>query len=192
MRTECIYVDMSNCEQYGGVALLVYHQSMPATGTLLCIHRDPSQLSLLRDKGYGLITASNGSDGLRILMLNAVDAVVIEYYLGLLNGAVVADVVKQVMPHLPIVMIADNMELPAGTLKSVDVVVAKSDGPRLLLESVHSVLQTGRALQPDGMVTAPATHGHRDASLRGRTRRPEAGPFSDELWANIRNGTLSF
>ncbi len=104
---------------------------MPATGTLLCIHRDPSQLSPLRDKGYGLITASNGSDGLRILMLNPVDAIVIEYYLGLLNGAVVADVVKQVRPHLPIVMIADPMELPVGTLKSVDVVVAKSDGPAL-------------------------------------------------------------
>ena len=128
---------------------------MPATGTLLCIHRDPSQLSLLRDKGYGLITASNGSDGLRILMLNPVDALVIEYYLGLLNGAVVADVVKQVRPHLPIVMIADPMELPVGTLKSVDVVVTKSDGPRCLLESIHSVLQTARAPQPDGMVKDP-------------------------------------
>jgi len=165
---------------------------MPATGTLLCIHRDPSQLSPLRDKGYGLITASNGSDGLRILMLNPVDAIVIEYYLGLLNGAVVADVVKQVMPHLPIVLIADNMELPAGTLKSVDVVVAKSDGPSCLLESIHSVLQNRCAPQPDGMVKDPAVHGHRKASLRGRATRSEASPFSEELWENIRNGILSF
>ena len=164
---------------------------MPATGTLLCIHRDPSQLSPLRDKGYGLITASNGSDGLRILMLNPVDAIVIEYYLGLLNGAVVADVVKQVMPHLPIVLIADNMELPAGTLKSVDVVVAKSDGPRYLLESIHSVLQA-RATQPDGMVKDPAAHRHREASLQGRARRSEASPLSEELWEKVRNGTLSF
>jgi len=165
---------------------------MPATGTLLCIHRDPSQLSPLRDKGYGLITASNGSDGLRILMLNPVDAIVIEYYLGLLNGAVVADVVKQAMPHLPIVLIADNIELPAGTLKSVDVVVAKSDGPSRLLESIHSVLQNRRAPQPDGMVKDPAAHGHRKASLRGRATRSEASPFSEDLWENIRNGTLSF
>ena len=165
---------------------------MPATGTLLCIHRDPSQLSPLRDKGYGLITASNGSDGLRILMLNPVDAIVIEYYLGLLNGAVVADVVKQVMPHVPIVLIADNMELPAGTLKSVDVVVAKSDGPSCLLESIHSVLQNRCAPQPDGMVKDPAAHGHRKASLRGTATRSEASPFSEELWENIRNGILSF
>ena len=165
---------------------------MPASGTVLCIHRDPSQLSPLRDKGYGLITASNGSDGLRILMLNPVDAIVIEYYLGLLNGAVVADVVKQAMPHLPIVLIADNIELPAGTLKSVDVVVAKSDGPSRLLESIHSVLQNRRAPQPDGMVKDPAAHGHRKASLRGRATRSEASPFSEDLWENIRNGTLSF
>ena len=90
---------------------------MPATGTLLCIHRDPSQLSPLRDKGYGLITASNGSDGLRILMLNPVDAIVIEYYVGLLNGAVVADLVKQVMPRLPIVLIADNNGIARGNLE---------------------------------------------------------------------------
>lgn len=165
---------------------------MPSTGTLLCIHRDPSQLSPLKDKGYGLITASNGSDGLRILMLNPVDAIVIEYYLGLLNGAVVADVVKQVMPHLPIVLIADNMELPAGTLKSVDVVVAKSDGPGCLLESIHSVLQTARVPQPGGIVKDPAAHRHREASLRGKAGRSEASPFSKELWENIRNGTLTF
>lgn len=165
---------------------------MPATGTLLCIHRDPSQLSLLlKDKGYGLITASNGSDGLRILMLNAVDAVVIEY-LGLLNGAVVADVVKQVRPQLPVVMIADPMELPAGALKSVDVVVAKSDGPCCLLESIHSVLQAVRAPQHDGMVKDRTRQEHREASLCGKTRRSEGSPFSKELWKHIRNGTVGF
>jgi hypothetical protein len=31
---------------------------MAATSTLLCIHRDPTQLNLLKEKGYGLITRS--------------------------------------------------------------------------------------------------------------------------------------
>jgi hypothetical protein len=30
---------------------------------LLCIHRDPAQMSLLRDNGYELITATNGGEG---------------------------------------------------------------------------------------------------------------------------------
>jgi response regulator RpfG family c-di-GMP phosphodiesterase len=50
--------------------------------TLLCIHRDPVQLNLLTEEGYGLITATNGSDGLRLLVSQLVDAVVLEYHLG--------------------------------------------------------------------------------------------------------------
>jgi CheY-like chemotaxis protein len=55
---------------------------------------------------------TNGSDGLRVLMLHPVDAVVLEYYLGLLNGAVVADEIKQVRPQIPIVMVADPWNCP--------------------------------------------------------------------------------
>src|SRR5439155_15163436 len=78
---------------------------MAAISTLLCIHRDPAQLNLLKEKGYGLITAATGSDGLRLLMSQSVDAIILEYDLGLLNGAVVADEIKQVRPQLPIVML---------------------------------------------------------------------------------------
>lgn len=82
------------------------------------MHRDPGRLNLLKEKGYGLITATNGSEGLRLLMSQSVDAIVIEYYLGLLNGAVVADEIKQVRLRLPTVMVADYLELPEGALKS--------------------------------------------------------------------------
>ena len=123
---------------------------MAGIGTLLCIHRDPVQLSLLKENGYGVITATNGSDGLRLLMLHAVDAIVLEYHLGLLDGVVVAHEIKQVRPQLPVVMLADCLELPDGALKSVDALVAKSDGPHFLLETIQSVLQTKQAPQHDG------------------------------------------
>jgi CheY-like chemotaxis protein len=123
---------------------------MAAASTLLCIHRDPVQLNLLKENGYGVITANNGSDGLRLLMSHAVDAIVLEYHLGLLDGGVVADEIKQVRPQLPIVMLAERLELPDAALKSVDVLVAKSDGPHFLLDTIHSVLQTKRAPQHDG------------------------------------------
>jgi CheY-like chemotaxis protein len=115
---------------------------MAATSTLLCIHRDPTQLNLLKEKGYGLITATTGSDGLRLLMSQSVDAIVLEYHLGLLDGTVVADEIKQVRPQLPIVMLVDYVELPQGALKSVDILVAKSDGPHSLLATIHAILQT--------------------------------------------------
>ena len=72
---------------------------MAATGAVLCIHHDPEQLTLLREKGYGLVTATNGREGLRLLMSRPVDAVVLEYYLEMLDGAMVADEIRRARPE---------------------------------------------------------------------------------------------
>src|SRR5271170_1916739 len=114
--------------------------SMTTNSTLLCIHRDPNQLSLLQEHGYELTTATNGCDGLRLFMSRPVDAVVLEYHLGLLDGTAVADEIKHVRPDVPIVMLVDHVELPTDALKSVDALVAKADGPHFLLATVHFVL----------------------------------------------------
>jgi len=113
---------------------------MTTNNTVLCIHRDPEQLTLLREKGYGLVTATNGSEGLRLLMSRPVDAVVLEYYLGLLDGTVVADEIRRVRPNIPIVMLADPVELPHEALKSVDTLVDKSAGAHFLWAAVHFLL----------------------------------------------------
>jgi len=113
---------------------------MATNSTLLCIHRDPAQLSLLQENGYELVTATNGHDGLRLFMSRPVDAIVLDYHLGLLDGAVVAAEIKQIKPQVPIVMLIDNLELPDGALKSVDALVTKSDGAYFLLATVHFVL----------------------------------------------------
>jgi len=114
---------------------------MGAARSLLCIHRDPAQLSLLKEKGFSLLTATHVSQGLRLLASKPVDAVILEYHLGLLDGAAVADEIKKVRPHLPVVMLAESLELPEGALKSVDALVTNCDGPRFLLEAIHTVLQ---------------------------------------------------
>jgi DNA-binding response OmpR family regulator len=115
---------------------------MGATSTVLCIHRDPDQLTLLREKGYGLVTATNGSEGLRLLMSRPVDAVVVEYYLGLLDGAVVADEIRRVRPQIPIVMVADPAGLPNDALKSVDTLVDQSAGGHFVWAAIHFLLTT--------------------------------------------------
>src|SRR5690349_8857251 len=113
---------------------------MATNGTLLCIHRDPVELRLLQEHGYDLVTAANGHEGLRLFMSKPVDGIVLEYHLGLLNGAVIADEIRKVRPQVPIVLLADHLELPDGALKSVDALVARSDGPHFLLAAVHFVL----------------------------------------------------
>ena len=46
---------------------------MGTQSTLLCIHRDPGKLLHLEENGYQLVTATNGSEGLRLLMSRRVD-----------------------------------------------------------------------------------------------------------------------
>jgi len=116
--------------------------SMAATGTVLCIHRDPDQLRLLREKGYGLVTATSGSEGLLLLLSHPVDAVVLEYSLGALDGAQLAHEIRRVRPRVPIVMVADPRELSREALKSVDTLVAKSDGAHFLWAALHFLLTT--------------------------------------------------
>jgi DNA-binding response OmpR family regulator len=123
---------------------------MATNSTLLCIHRDPTQLDLLRENGYELVTATSGSDGLRLLRSRPVDAIVLEYHLSLLEGATVAAEIKKAKPQLPIVMVADDLELTEGSLKSIDALVTKADGPHFLWATVHFVLNVKPTQRREG------------------------------------------
>jgi DNA-binding response OmpR family regulator len=113
---------------------------MASNNTLLCIHREPTQLSLLQENGYDLVTATNGHEGLQLFMLRPVDAIVIEHHLGLQDGVVIASEIKRVNPQVPIVMLAEHADLPDDAFKSVDALVTKSDGDHFLLATLHFVL----------------------------------------------------
>jgi CheY-like chemotaxis protein len=192
---------------------------MTTNSTLLCIHRDAAELSLLRENGYELATATNGADGLRLFMSRPVDAVVLEYHLGLLDGATIADQIKRIRPEMPVVMLVDHVELPADALKSVDALVVKSDGPHFLLATVHFVLTVKPAQRHESKIRAKAAShlrrpgrsraaaGPENANPRPADSRPanlrpanppllatdgKAAPFSGEVWRCIRNGTVQF
>ncbi len=114
---------------------------MSTNSSLLCIHRDPAQLSLLKENGYELVNARSGSDGLRLLMSQSVDVVVLDYELSRLDGAAtIAAKIKKVKPQVPIVMLADAGKVPDDALKSVDALVCTSDGPHFLWATVHFIL----------------------------------------------------
>lgn len=177
---------------------------MATNSTLLCIHRDPAQLTLLRQNGYELVTATTGADGLRLFMSQPVDAIVLEYHLGLLDGAVVAAEIKKVKPQLPIVMLADDLELPEGALKSIDALVTKSDGPHFLWATVHFVLSVKPTQRREGTLRAQVAASHRrTGGFRGSGKDPLADaaqstadgkhlPFSPRVWRRIRSGRVKF
>ncbi len=147
---------------------------MAANGTLLCIHRNPAQLSLLEENGYELVTATNGHDGLRLFLSRTVDAIVIEHHLGVLNGSFMAAEIKQVRPKVPIVMLGEHAELPDGAFKFVDALVSTSDPPHFLWAAVHFVLNVKPARRHTGRLrTEVQVHSRRPARSRrefGRRR----------------------
>ena len=153
----------------------VYLESMATNGTLLCIHQDPSQLRLLEESGYQLLTANNGPDGLRLVTPGPVDAVVIEHQMGILDASLIAAEIKRVRPQVPIVMLVDHLELPEGALASADALVAKSDGAHFLWAMVHFVLNvkpTQRRAQ--GMRVQMPASSIFAASERGLGNAPQA------------------
>jgi len=178
---------------------------MATTTTLLCIHRDPAELTHLQEKGCKLVTAANGSEGLRLLMTRPVDAIVLEYHLGLLDGAVVAAEIKKVKPQLPIVMLADHLELPFDALKSVDALVTKADGAHFLWATVQFVLNVKKPASREQALLraqAPVRHRRPDGSVgaSGRSRvnpnhRPTDhgdAPFSPGVLRSILDGSIKF
>jgi DNA-binding response OmpR family regulator len=155
---------------------------MATNPTLLCIHRDPAQLRSLQEKGFQLLTATNGHDGLRLFATQPVDAIVLEYHLGLLDGALVANEIKRVRPTIPIVMLADDLELPYDALTSIDALVTKSDGAHFLWATVHFVLSVKPAQGREA----------KRQSLTKPSPYPTDAPFSAGLWRDIRAGIIRF
>jgi len=153
-------------------------RGMGTNSTLLCIHGDPSQLGLLEQSGYELVTATTGSDGLRLFMLQAVDAIVLDYQLGLLDGRVVAAEIKKLKPLIPIVMLTEDVELPVDALQSVDALVAKSGGPHFLLTTVRHLLNVKPGQRREGKIRAQA--------------HERSTPFSQGIWKSIWDGTIRF
>lgn len=161
---------------------------MASLSTLLCIHRDPAELAPLQQRGYKLLTATNGNEGLRLFMTRPVDAIVLEYHLGILNGGFVAAQIKKVSPTVPILMLIDHLEVPDGALKSVDMVVAKDDGDDFLLSAVRYVLGESPAAES----APPGDDTQMDIVAFRPTRDDDNTPFSPEAWQGILDGSVRF
>jgi DNA-binding response OmpR family regulator len=154
-----------------------------------------AQLSLLQEHGNELLTATNGSDGLRLFMSQPVDAIVLDYRFGLLDGGVVAVEIKKVKPQVPIVMLAEDVELPDHALKSVDALVAKSDGLQFLLASLRSVLDVKRPQTSIHLQASPTSWDgveRRQANITQLATEEKNAPLSPTAWRGIRNGTVQF
>jgi CheY-like chemotaxis protein len=116
---------------------------MPAT--ILCIDDDKVNLDmrreLLRRAGYRVLTAKSGAEALETFRSEAVDAVVLDYWLPGTNGIKVATEFKGLKPHIPIIMLSGSETILDEVVGRVDRWLVKGNiEPKDLLSTLDNLL----------------------------------------------------
>jgi CheY-like chemotaxis protein len=111
--------------------------------TILCIDDDHGVLSyhraLLERRGYEVLTAASGRQGIQIAAGSAVAAVVVDYHMPEMNGHEVATEIKRLRPRVPIVMVSSDEEIREEVLQVVDAFISKDDAPHRLLPVISQI-----------------------------------------------------
>jgi len=114
-----------------------------ARKTILCIDDDESMLgyqrALLERRGFAVLTAASGKQGLQIALACTVAAVIVDYHMPDMNGHEVAAAIKRHRPHVPIVMVSSDDSIAEHALRVVDAFVPKSDAPSHLLPVIARI-----------------------------------------------------
>jgi len=112
--------------------------------TVLCVDDEKIGLRvrkiMLESRGYVVLTASNGPEGLQVFDENHVDLVVLDYYMPDLNGGDVACEMRRRRPGVPIVFLSAYFSLPPEALEQADAFITKGDPPDVLIEKIQNLL----------------------------------------------------
>jgi CheY-like chemotaxis protein len=110
---------------------------------LLCIDDEPAVLGvrkmLLESKGYGVLLAQSGPEGLSILQREPIHTVILDYSMPGMTGAEVAERIRELRPAMPIIMLSACVGLPDSELKDIDAYITKGEAPDVLLRTILSV-----------------------------------------------------
>lgn len=115
-----------------------------AKATILCIDDHWKGLigrkMLLEKNGYEVLEASGVDEGLKLFLSRNVDAVVLDYQMPGVNGDVIAEKMKRINSHVPIMLLSAYGPLPKNKLRSVDSFLTKSQPPNVLLSKLQGLL----------------------------------------------------
>jgi CheY-like chemotaxis protein len=117
--------------------------------TILCIDDEALGLEIrkavLERAGYRVLTAVDGSAGLSLFRGNAIDGVVLDYYMPEMDGGAVAETMRRERPEVPIMLLSAYINLPADVVALADITLLKGEGPLELLDKLRQMLQSGGA-----------------------------------------------
>lgn len=112
--------------------------------TVLCVDDERIGLRvrkiMLESRGYVVLTANDGAEGLKIFEQHPVDVVILDYYMPGLNGGDVASEMRRRRPGVPIVFLSAYFSLPPEALELADAFITKGDPPDVLIEKIRHLL----------------------------------------------------
>jgi CheY-like chemotaxis protein len=112
--------------------------------TILCIDDEALGLQIrkavLERSGYRVLTAVDGATGLSLFRGNAIDGVVLDYYMPEMDGGAVAEAMRRERPEVPIMLLSAYINLPSEVIALVDVTLLKGEGPQELLDKLRSMI----------------------------------------------------
>jgi CheY-like chemotaxis protein len=114
---------------------------------ILCVDDDEDVLKwlgeVLQNSGYSTLTALSGNQGLRLLLQNPVDLVVLDYEMPGMNGNLAAQAIHRTKPELPIILFTGKPDdIPDSARKNVNAVVYKADSRGLLALVGRLIMKT--------------------------------------------------
>jgi two-component system nitrogen regulation response regulator NtrX len=134
--------------------------------TILVIDDEPNIRKLLADilsdEGFGVLTAEDGSEGLKLLTGNVVDCALLDVWLPGLGGVEVLESIRQIQPDLPVIMISGHASVDVAVravkLGAFDFLEKPLSVDRTLTQ-VRNALELDRLKQENRHLRRKLTHG---------------------------------
>lgn len=111
---------------------------------ILCVDDDvdgmASRKEVLESEGHQVWQALSAAEALRILQTEAIELVIVDYYLVNTNGVALATDMKQLNPALAIIVLSGFGQLPGEAVGIANSWILKGSGPRELLLTVRKII----------------------------------------------------
>lgn len=113
--------------------------------TILCIDDETAALSVrkrvLETAGYHVLTARTSEAGIQLFRSQALNLVILDYWMPGMNGIATARELKRIDPSIPMIILSGLSQLPDETMGLVERWILKDEGPEFLLNSINTLLK---------------------------------------------------
>lgn len=125
-------------------------EAVPEQPTILCVDDEEGALFLrkavLQKFGFRVVAARSAREALDLLARNHVDLLLSDLLMPDVSGAELAAAAKDLYPSLPVAIVSGVNEVPPD-LRSADIFISKLEGPAVLCERLHNLLDQVHASQ---------------------------------------------